>query len=84
MNSFAELDPYELSDLMNHIIWFTNKLDPNGETGWPRVTWPQWDSRRPKALIFRDHIFSPRVIGDDNYRTDALEFMKEMSLRYPI
>jgi hypothetical protein len=69
---------------MNHIIWFTNKLDPNGETGWPKVTWPQWDPRKPKALIFQDDVLSPRVIGDDNYRTAALEFMRNISIIHPI
>jgi carboxylesterase type B len=82
-NSFAEL-PTEPSELMNHIIWFTNKLDPNGETGWPKVTWPQWDPRKPKALIFQDDVLSPRVIGDDNYRTAALEFMRNISIIHPI
>jgi len=70
---------------MNHIIWFTNKLDPNGETGvWPKVTWPQWDPRNPKALIFQDSALFPWVIGDNNYRTDALQFMRNMSLIHPI
>jgi hypothetical protein len=68
---------------MNHIILFTNKLDPNVETGLG-VTWPQWDPRKPKALIFQDSVLFPRVIGDDNYRTDALAFMRNMSLLYPI
>ncbi|KAI9437418.1 carotenoid ester lipase precursor [Lactarius psammicola] len=84
-NSFAALEPFELSDLMNHIIWFTNKLDPNGETGpGPKVTWPQWDPQNPKALIFQDDALFPRVIGDDNYRTDALQFMRNISLIRPI
>lgn len=74
------LDGAAPSELMNNIIWFTNKLDPNGE---PDILWPQWDPKHPKALIFQDGLF-PRVIGDDNYRTDALDFMKNISLLYPI
>jgi hypothetical protein len=73
------------SDLMDHIIWFTRNLDPNGDVGYgPKVTWPQWDARKPKALIFQDDMFFPRVIGDDNYRTDAMSFMKNISILRPI
>ena len=77
------LDDAAPSELMNNIIWFTNNLDPNGETG-HGVVWPQWDPEDPKALIFQDGLLFPRLIGDDNYRTDALEFMRNMSLLYPI
>ncbi|KAH8981886.1 carotenoid ester lipase precursor [Lactarius akahatsu] len=81
VNSFAKLEPTKLSDLLNYIIWFTNKLDPNGDTrSGPKLTWPQWDPLKPKALIFQDDILFPRVIGDDNYRTDAMQFMKNISL----
>ena len=70
---------------MNHIILFTNKLDPNGDAGpGPKVIWPQWDAQKPKALIFQDDILFPRVIGDDNYRTSAMDFMKNISLLHPI
>ena len=70
---------------MDHIVWFTNKLNPNGETGpGPKVIWPQWTPRSPKALIFQEGVLFHRVIGDDNYRTSAMEFMKNISLRYPI
>ncbi|KAH9051980.1 carotenoid ester lipase precursor [Lactarius vividus] len=80
-NSFAMLEPTQLSDLLNHIIWFTNKLDPNGETrSAPKPIWPQWNPLKPEALIFQDDILFPRVIGDDNYRTDAMQFMKNISL----
>ncbi|KAI9443553.1 carotenoid ester lipase precursor [Lactarius indigo] len=78
VNSFAMLEPTQLSDLLNHIIFFTNKLDPNGNSGsGPKPS-------KPKALIFQDDIYFPRVIGDDNYRTDAMQFMKNISLIRPI
>ena len=79
------LDEVAPSELMNYIISFTNNLDPNGETGLePRVTWPQWDPQNPKALVFQDSLLFPRKIIDDNYRTAAMEFMRNMSLLYPI
>ncbi|KAH9051979.1 carotenoid ester lipase precursor [Lactarius vividus] len=72
------------AELRDNIIWFTNSLDPNGETGTgSEVTWPQWDPRDPKALVFRDGLL-PLVIADDNYRTDALMFMRNISLLNPI
>jgi len=78
------LDEAAPSELMNNIIWFTNNLDPNGDTGQgPNVIWPQWDLQKPKALLFQDGLH-PRVIADDNYRTAALEFVRNMSLLYPI
>jgi hypothetical protein len=73
------------SELMNNIIWFTNNLDPNGNTDLePNVIWPQWDPQNPKALIFQDGLLAPRLIGDDNYRTAAMEFMRNISLINPI
>ncbi|KAH9057406.1 hypothetical protein EDB87DRAFT_1686390 [Lactarius vividus] len=84
VNSFGMLDDAAPSELRDNIIWFTNSLDPNGETGTgSEVTWPQWDPRDPKALVFRDGLL-PLVIADDNYRTDALMFMRNISLLNPI
>ena len=78
------LEPAELSDLMGHIIVFTRNQDPNGNTGYPPVPWPQWVPEKPRAMIFQDSFLLPRVIGEDNYRTDAMEFMKNLSLLRPI
>ncbi len=79
------LDEAAPSELRDNIIWFTNNLDPNGETGsGPKVIWPQWDPQKPKALVFRDDGIFPRIIVDDNYRTAPLELVRNMSLLYPI
>jgi hypothetical protein len=77
------LDEAAPSELMNNIIWFTNNLDPNGDAGLEPI-WPQWDPLNPKALIFQDGLLVPRLIGDDNYRTAAMEFMRNISLINPI
>jgi acetylcholinesterase len=70
---------------MAHIILFTRNQDPNGNIGYnPPVSWPQWELPKPKAMIFQDNFLFPRVIGDDNYRTDAMSFMKNISLLRPI
>ena len=75
------------SELMNNIIRFTCNLDPNGSSDTdlkPTVVWPQWDPQNPKALIFQDGLPLPRIIGDDNYRTAAMEFMRNISPINPI
>ncbi|KAI9437416.1 Alpha/Beta hydrolase protein [Lactarius psammicola] len=85
VNSFGMLDEAAPSELRDNIIWFTNNLDPNGETGLgPKVIWPQWDPQKPKALVFRDDGIFPRIIVDDNYRAAPLELIRNMSLLYPI
>ncbi|KAH9073429.1 carotenoid ester lipase precursor [Lactarius deliciosus] len=80
-NSFA-VGPV-LSELRDYFIRFTNNLDPNGKRGLG-VPWPQWDPKKPKAAIFQDSTLFPIIIGDDNYRTDALNYVANMSLLYPI
>jgi len=85
VNSFDMLDDAAPSDLMNNIIWFTNNLDPNGETGpMPGLVWPQWDPQNPKALVFQDGLLFPQIVTNDDYRTPALEFMRNISLINPI
>ncbi|KAH9167333.1 carotenoid ester lipase precursor [Lactarius sanguifluus] len=81
LNSFG-VGP-ALSELRDYFIRFTNNLDPNGKRGLG-VPWPQWDPKKPKAVIFQDSALFPIVIGDDNYRTDALNYVANMSLLYPI
>ncbi|KAH9066827.1 carotenoid ester lipase precursor [Lactarius vividus] len=81
LNSFG-VGP-ALSELRDYFIRFTNNLDPNGKRGLG-VPWPQWDPKKPKAIIFQDSTIFPIVIGDDNYRTDALNYVANMSLLYPI
>ncbi|KAH9008696.1 carotenoid ester lipase precursor [Lactarius deliciosus] len=81
LNSFA-MGP-ALSELRDYFIRFTNNLDPNGKNGLG-VPWPLWDPNKPKAVIFQDDVLFPVVIGDDNYRTDALNFVANMSILGPI
>jgi hypothetical protein len=70
-------------ELMDYIIRFTNNLDPNGRVG-IGIPWPKWDPAKPKALIITDDIISPLRIDDDNYRSRALDYVANMSIRYPI
>jgi len=69
--------------LRDYILRFADTLDPNGREGLG-VFWPQWDPAKPKALIFKNGVLFPIVTGDDNYRSQPLDYVANMSLRYPI
>ncbi|KAI9442978.1 hypothetical protein H4582DRAFT_2194964 [Lactarius indigo] len=58
-------------DLKDCVIRFVNYLDPNGKSG-PGVLWPHWNPHEPKVIVFQDGALFPIVLGNDNYRTDAL------------
>jgi acetylcholinesterase len=70
-------------EIRDYVIRFTNNLDPNGKNGLG-IPWPKWDPRNPQAVIFQDSPIFPMVLGDDNYRTDPMSFVANMSLLYPI
>ncbi|KAH9971439.1 hypothetical protein BJV74DRAFT_244844 [Russula compacta] len=69
--------------LKDYIIRFTNNLNPNGNVGLG-IPWPKWNPDKPKALIFQDSLLFPLVIGDDNYRAQPLDYVANLSIRYPI
>jgi len=70
-------------ELKDYIIRFTNNLDPNGKEG-QGITWPQWHPEEPKALVLTDQTLFPLIIDNDNYRSHALDYVAELSLRHPI
>ncbi|KAH9073439.1 alpha beta-hydrolase [Lactarius deliciosus] len=70
-------------DLRDYVIRFTSNLDPNGKKGLG-IHWPQWNPEKPKAIIFQDDALFPIVIGNDNYRTDPLNLVANLSLLYPV
>ena len=85
-------------ELRDYVIRFTNNLDPNDKKGFG-IPWPQWDANKPKAIIFQDSVLAvgddnhcqdyrttpgPLTVGDDDYRTDPLNYIVNMSLLYPI
>ena len=77
------VNSFGVGELRDYVIRFTNNLDPNGNKGLG-VPWPQWDPKKPKAVIFQDSALFPLIIGDDTYRTDPLSYVGNMSLLYPI
>jgi acetylcholinesterase len=82
MASISATDIF-LGELRDYVIRFVNSLDPNGGTG-VGVPWPQWDPLRPRVIVLQDPILFPIVVADDNYRTDALSFVANLSLIHPI
>jgi len=70
-------------ELRDYILRFTNSLNPNGREGLG-IEWPKWDPAKPKALILQESTFFPLIIGDDNYRSRALDYVANLSIRYPI
>ncbi|KAI0298094.1 carotenoid ester lipase precursor [Multifurca ochricompacta] len=70
-------------ELMDYVIHFTSNLNPNGKKGLG-IPWPQWNPRDPKAIVLQDSTLFPVVIGNDNYRSDPLDYVANMSLVYPI
>jgi acetylcholinesterase len=70
-------------ELRDYILRFTNDLDPNGNQGLG-IPWPKWNPDKPKAVIFQDDLLFPLVLGDDNYRSLALDYVANLSIRYPI
>lgn len=67
-------------DMTNYLIHFVNHLDPNGLPGIP---WPKYTTSAPKLLTFLDGLI-PLAITDDDYRVDAMNFLKKLSLEFPI
>jgi len=76
-----------LGELRDYVIRFVNTLNPNNGPG-VGVPWPKWDSDplhpTGRVIIFQDDTFFPIVLGNDDYRTDALSYVTNMSLIYPI
>ncbi|KAH9983658.1 carotenoid ester lipase precursor [Russula vinacea] len=61
---------------------FLLKYQANKQNSWAfEISWPQYDLRDPKALIFLD---VGLIVDDDNYRIDPLEFVANLSLLHPI
>ena len=83
MNSILVDDDDMQGELRDYVIRFVNHLDPNGKAG-PGIPWPQWDPRYPKAIVLQESMLFPIVIADDNYRTDPLDLVANLSLIYPI
>ncbi|TFY51461.1 hypothetical protein EVG20_g10993, partial [Dentipellis fragilis] len=70
-------------ELRDYIIGFTSNLNPNIGSG-GHLTWPQYDTKNLKAVVFQDAILSPIQVAKDDYRQQSLEFVANISLLNPL
>ena len=74
------MNVYDGGDMADYLIYFVNKLDPNGKTG---IAWPKYTTSERKQLTFKDG-FTPLTITKDNYRVDAMKLLTKISLENPL
>ncbi|PPQ70409.1 hypothetical protein CVT26_013826 [Gymnopilus dilepis] len=66
--------------LDDHIIYFTNSLDPNGPgTG---SNWPQYSSSSPNLLTFLDNNVTD--LSQDNFRAEGISVLLDLISKYPL
>ncbi|KAH9968416.1 carotenoid ester lipase precursor [Lactifluus volemus] len=76
-------DPLGYRELADYFICFTRNLDPNCVPMEP-ISWPQYNLKNPKLLVFQDDEFVPVKPENDDYRVHPLEFVANLSLKHPI
>ncbi|KAI0637477.1 carotenoid ester lipase precursor [Trametes polyzona] len=74
------LNVYSGGDLADYLINFVNHLNPNGKTV---LSWPQYSTSSRQQLTFLDGVV-PLTITVDDYRTDAMQFITDLSSKYPL
>ncbi|KAF5332574.1 hypothetical protein D9611_005208 [Ephemerocybe angulata] len=82
LGSFHSSDQY--LDLLNdYVIYFTNNLDPNTGSG---TEWPQYTSDAPQMYTFHaiETDSSDNSLTTDDYRTEGISILTNLSLAYPI
>ncbi|EIW81564.1 carotenoid ester lipase precursor [Coniophora puteana RWD-64-598 SS2] len=67
-------------DMTDYVVRFAANLDPNGDTG---ISWPKYTTDAPNMLAFQDG-FTPQAIEQDNYRVDAMQYLANVTLQFPI
>ncbi|PPR02364.1 hypothetical protein CVT24_011708 [Panaeolus cyanescens] len=65
--------------LDDHLINFVVRLDPNVKMG-PR--WPSYDSNSPKLFTFPE--VGPPTITLDNFRSDSVNYLNNISAAHPL
>ncbi|KIJ12396.1 hypothetical protein PAXINDRAFT_14722 [Paxillus involutus ATCC 200175] len=71
---------YGGQDMASYLVRFVSNLDPNGGTD---LYWPQYTTAEPNMLEFLDGLI-PQALTEDTYRVEAMEFLTNVTLTYPL
>jgi len=74
------LNVYGGHDMASYLVRFVSNLDPNGGTD---LYWPQYTTADPNMLAFLDGLI-PQALTQDTYRVEAIAFVMNVSLAYPV
>ncbi|KAF7357370.1 Carboxylic ester hydrolase [Mycena sanguinolenta] len=74
------LNIYFDGELTDYLINFATKLNPNGNTV---PNWPAYTTEAPNMMTFLDGLF-PTTITQDTYRAEAMAFLTNVTLQFPI
>ncbi|KAJ7480555.1 carotenoid ester lipase precursor [Mycena latifolia] len=74
------LNVYFDGELTDYLINFATNLNPNGKTV---PNWPAYTTASPNMMTFLDGLF-PTTISQDTYRKDAMAFLTNITLQFPI
>jgi len=64
----------------DHLIRFTNNLNPNPVIGYQ---WPKYTLSTCKMATYLDGL-TPLVTTEDTYRSDAMDYLNTLTLANPI
>jgi acetylcholinesterase len=71
---------YGPKELTDYLIHFATNLDPNGGSS---AQWPQYTRASPQVMTLTDPSGTMNIT-QDTYRADAIAYVTELSLAYPI
>ncbi|KAF8838648.1 alpha/beta-hydrolase [Paxillus ammoniavirescens] len=74
------LNVYGGHDMASYLVRFVSNLDPNGGTD---LYWPEYTTADPNMLEFLDGLIS-QALTQDTYRVEAIAFLTNVSLAYPV
>ncbi|KIJ10877.1 hypothetical protein PAXINDRAFT_85351 [Paxillus involutus ATCC 200175] len=89
LKTLPDLGSFHSSDILNvfggedmtsYLVRFASTLDPNGGTD---LYWPQYTTAEPTMLEFLDGSI-PQSLTEDTYRVEAMAFLTNVTLAYPL
>lgn len=74
------VNSYGGGEMADHLIRFANNLNPNPLIGYQ---WPKYTLSAKKVAIYIDGLI-PVVTGTDDFREEAMSYLTEVTLAYPV